>query len=510
MPAFYLVPYPTPHGSEILETRRSTTKECSKLYKACQNGRIKLETYRWGLYLFGGESQVSIRNNTGEYFGAILAQCEDRDAFRAAMMEAGYTDLTGRAVEYNVYAPLDLFDRYPCGKQITISEARTYLEKFPIPLWINRDAIIYRGWKLNPENWRGQKTLADLEGTVIEGESNQAPDSIIRTMPTRNASPTTIHGPLEMHGKNGESAAKPTGFSPGLSDGDGLTKPQSPTSIPEDIWTAMHTCVNTNRNDTDEEGLTNPQAPPYTLEDTRPTERTRVKPHEDDIYEQQATSAKGMAFFRTLAQASGNLFNQPHTTSLSSDCPIVKAIREGSLIIGDHNLVFETEDGFDDVQLTILYDNDLTAVMVPTATAKYVIELIAFVQGFYINNRTTAMSVEFILRHVVRVKQDFGLTRLIYKTPANDQDNYRPDLASTMMAWEREHGAKITHTSVEEFKARLIAMRRYLEKHGVVEGVVLRNGELSRLAQLVTEADKEEVFGQIGTRPTLMEELMER
>ncbi|ROV93504.1 hypothetical protein VSDG_06806 [Cytospora chrysosperma] len=480
MPEFYLVPYPTGQDLELPHCRRSRTTEYAKMFKACKKGILTLETYRWGLYIFGGESQVCVHTpTTDNQFTAILARHqEDRDAFRATLIEQGYTDLTDRAAEYNIYAPHDLFDAYPCGKQITREDAQAYLKKFPIPGWINRKSAIYRGWELHPEFWKGQKKLADFDGKIPKTQSNLGSDSIT-VIPVKNASPTTIHGPLEMRGKKGESAAEP---------------------------------INLLYDPSDKEGLTNPRAPTSTIENNRPAKRTRFDLNKEDTDVQQPTSEEEVAFFRTLAQALATTPSQHGATSLSSDCPAVKAVREGYPIISDGHLVVpstEKDSGYD-IQLTMLYDNNVTAVAVPTDTAKYVMGFITFVQHFDKNNLTTIMPTEFILRHFVRVKQDFDLVRLLYKVPTNDEDSYRADLNSTMAAWKRQHSIKITHASVDKFKARLIAMRRYLEEYGVVKAFALKGPELSRLAQSVTEADMEEVFGHTSTGPTLMEELMER
>lgn len=165
MPDFYAVPYPTGQDPGQVHPRRSRTVEYRRLVAdPCKRGKLSLEGYRWAAYLYGGETCVSLRTyTTTTRYDSLLARRQgDCAAFRQALDEEDYNGMPDRDVEYNIYVPHDLLPDYPIGRAITETQARNYLSQFPIPLWINRDSPLYRGWQLCPTTWKGEQSLVNL------------------------------------------------------------------------------------------------------------------------------------------------------------------------------------------------------------------------------------------------------------------------------------------------------------------------------------------------------------
>ena len=180
MPGFYLVPYPTTQDPGQVNPRRSRTDEYTRLvYKPCRSGKLTLEGYRWALYLYGGENMVAVRTSaTDRRFDSFLSQRDgERDAFRQALIDEGYTDLTDREVEYNIYVPHDVLTAYPYGQPATADEAKAYLERFPAPIWIRRNSPVYSGWNLHPRMWTGETMVYQIEDGALTPNAEQIPSS---------------------------------------------------------------------------------------------------------------------------------------------------------------------------------------------------------------------------------------------------------------------------------------------------------------------------------------------
>lgn len=189
MPDFYAVPYPTGQDPGHIHPRRSRTVEYRRLVAdPCKSGKLSLQGYRWAAYLFGGDTCVSLHTYTtpARYDSLLSRRQGDCAAFRQALSEEDYNGLPDRDVEYNIYVPHDLLPDYPIGRAITATQARDYLGQFPIPLWIDRDSPLYRGWHLIPDTWKGEQSLDDL---------GLAADSVHGDMPSTTPSLTSSNPP---------------------------------------------------------------------------------------------------------------------------------------------------------------------------------------------------------------------------------------------------------------------------------------------------------------------------
>lgn len=49
-----------------------------------------------------------------------------------------------------------------CQTCPSTAEAQRFIRQFPIPVWVDRDCWIYRGWVPCEQAWEGEQTLEEL------------------------------------------------------------------------------------------------------------------------------------------------------------------------------------------------------------------------------------------------------------------------------------------------------------------------------------------------------------
>lgn len=161
----------------------------------CKAGKLSLDGFRWGAYLYGGESHVSYKTyaTTKRYDALLARRTGDCDAFRAALAEEGYNGLPDREAEYNIYLPHNFFTSMPIEFRLTVQGAKDFISQYPIPCWIGRDSPLYRDWELCQDTWDGKQTVEEMGLTESELQDRMGAD--FRTNEPNPPSPYTFGPP---------------------------------------------------------------------------------------------------------------------------------------------------------------------------------------------------------------------------------------------------------------------------------------------------------------------------
>lgn len=193
------------------------------------------------------------------------------------------------------------------------------------------------------------------------------------------------------------------------------------------------------------------------------------------------------AFFRALAEG-----QYSHSFDFSEKCTAIKAIAKkrpvpvmGRVMAG----------GYHAVDLTLLYDMNGTAVFLPPSVIPYMMDFIAFVRGRDKDQLTDTMPALFILELFLHVKEDFGPVALLRTEGEAGDDNRAVDIDATLEAWKNKYQSGLYEFAEDLLATRIVAMRGYVEAHGVAKAGALTHTELAEQAEKVTNAQLDVAYG---------------